>query len=104
MQTIYYKTSNYIRHQGNVVDLGDYRTRLDAVSGGHWVPEAELVEEPWEAAPAAELYVMERPRPAAPVRKKKSRRAELRFIMDICASTAVLLLTMTAVMQFLRFF
>ncbi|NCB63645.1 MAG: hypothetical protein EOM52_08530 [Clostridia bacterium] len=101
MQTTYYKTSNYIRHEGNVVDLSVYRNRLDAVSGGHWVPAAEP-EEAWEA-PAAELYVVERPRPAAK-RRKKSRGIDLRFWLDVCVSGAVLLLTMTAVMQFLRFF
>ena len=29
MQTLYYTTSNYIRHTGNVVDLNEYRRRLE---------------------------------------------------------------------------
>lgn len=107
MQTIYYQTSNFIRHQGNVVDMGTYRQRLDAVSGGHWVTEAVPADVEWESRPAAELYVLEQAcaaAPAAPPRRKNSRRALLRFWLDVCVSGAVLLLSMTAVMQFLRFF
>ena len=31
MQTIYYSTPNFIRHTGNVVDLGEYRRKLEQV-------------------------------------------------------------------------
>ena len=34
MQTIYYRTEHFIRHQGNLVDLAAYRQKLSAVSGG----------------------------------------------------------------------
>ena len=37
MQTIYYKTEHFIRHQGNLVDLAAYRQKLSAVSGGDLV-------------------------------------------------------------------
>ena len=29
MQTLYYTTENFIRHTGNVVDLAEYRRRLE---------------------------------------------------------------------------
>ena len=41
MQTIYYETSNFIRHEGNLVDLAAYRQKLAAVSGGNWSPAPE---------------------------------------------------------------
>lgn len=102
MQTTYYKTSNYIRHEGNVVNLSAYRNWPDAVSGGPWTPGAEPTEAPWEASAAA-LYVVAQSRPAAK-RRKKRQGSDLRFWLDVCASMSVLLLTMTAVLQFLRFF
>ena len=32
MQTIYYKTSNFIRHSGNVIDLTELRRRQAAAA------------------------------------------------------------------------
>ena len=40
MQTIYYKTSSFIRHEGNLVDLAAYRQKLSAVSGD-WAPAVQ---------------------------------------------------------------
>ena len=51
MQTIYYQTSSFIRHEGNVVDLGAYRRKLSAVSGGDW--EDVPVQEPAPTQPEA---------------------------------------------------
>ena len=51
MQTIYYQTSSFIRHEGNVVDLGAYRRKLSAVSGGDW--EDVPVREPAPTQPEA---------------------------------------------------
>lgn len=33
MQTIYFTTSNFIRHEGNLVDLTEYRRKLAQVQG-----------------------------------------------------------------------
>ena len=40
MQTIYFTTSNYIRHEGNMVDLTEYRRKL-ALAQGHAEPEEQ---------------------------------------------------------------
>ena len=42
MQTIYYSTPNYIRHTGNVVDLGEYRRKLEQAAQ----PEFEFYDLP----------------------------------------------------------
>ena len=39
MQTIYVTTSNFIRHEGNLVDLTEYRRKL-ALAQGRDEPEA----------------------------------------------------------------
>lgn len=41
MQTIYFTTSNFIRHEGNLVDLTEYRRKLAQVQGQ---PEPEEEE------------------------------------------------------------
>ncbi len=40
MQTIYFTTSNFIRHEGNLVDLTEYRRKL-ALAQGQSAPEAK---------------------------------------------------------------
>lgn len=40
MQTIYFTTSNFIRHEGNLVDLTEYRRKL-ALAQGQSEPEKE---------------------------------------------------------------
>ena len=40
MQTTYFTTTNFIRHEGNVVDLTEYRRKLAQAEG-----KAESVEE-----------------------------------------------------------
>lgn len=42
MQTIYFTTSNFIRHEGNLVDLTEYRRKL-ALAQGQPEPEEEVV-------------------------------------------------------------
>lgn len=42
MQTIYFTTSNFIRHEGNLVDLTEYRRKLALAQGQ---PEPEKEEE-----------------------------------------------------------
>ena len=43
MQTIYFTTSNFIRHEGNLVDLTEYRRKLAQVQAQ---PEPEEEEAP----------------------------------------------------------
>ena len=70
MQTIYYRTEHFIRHQGNLVDLAAYRQKLSAVSGGDLAP---VLEEPVpDAEPRAqgpELYLLPKPAPMSPRRR-----------------------------------
>lgn len=101
MQTIYYKTSSFIRHEGNLVDLAAYRQKLSAVSGD-WAPavQAPLPEPAPEERPALRLLEPgEAPRP--PHRGRAVRRLSL--ALDLCASLAVVVLTLSAAASFLLF-
>ena len=46
MQTMYFETSSFIRHEGNLVDLAAYRQKLSAVSGGCWAPRFVELDAP----------------------------------------------------------
>ena len=105
MQTIYYRTKHFIRHQGNLVDLAAYRQKLSAVSGGDLAPALEepaaCLENP------AEGHLRLLPKPARPSRcreGRQTRKAHLQraaVVLDLCASIAVVALSVAALAAFL---
>ena len=46
MQTIYYTTTNFIRHTDNVVDLSEYRRKMALAQEGSLAPRRAPVAEP----------------------------------------------------------
>lgn len=104
METTYFKTSHYIRHEGNVVDLGTYRRKLAAVSGEDWrAVRAPEFDEEERSAPDTGLYVLEpEEAPGNAARKRKHRGGRAALCLDMGASMAVIALTLTALVQFLR--
>ena len=78
MQTMYYTTRNFIRHEGNVVDLSEYRRKLEACSGFEAVPSA------WE----------EEERPA------RREAFSLLRLPDLCATLAIVVMAATVVARF----
>lgn len=105
MQTIYYETEHFIRHQGNLVDLAAYRRKLSAVSGGDLAPVLEDPVpdlEPTDQGP--ELYLLPKPAPMTPRRRSARRQRRLRraaAVLDLCASVAMVALTAGALAAFL---
>ena len=92
MQTIYFETPHFIRHESNLVDLCAYRERLDAAVGQSWPAEPP----PEEAAPVLRLCP---PVTAAARRRRRLRRLPL--LLDLCASLAVVLMATVAIVRFL---
>ena len=70
MQTMYYQTSHFIRHQGNLVDLTAYRRKLTAASGGALAPALEEPAAPPAAGP--DLRLLPKPASASPRRSTLS--------------------------------
>ena len=105
MQTIYYRTEHFIRHQGNLVDLAAYRQKLSAVSGGDLAPALDApVPEPEPGDQGPELYLLPKPAPMSPRRRSARRQRRLRraaVVLDLCASIAVVALTAGALAAFL---
>lgn len=72
MQTIYFTTSNFIRHEGNLVDLTEYRRKLAQAQGQ---PEPEEAQRPVRA------------------RTVRRRRSFLPGMMLDCAASVALIVT-----------
>ena len=99
MQTVYYQTSSFIRHEGNLVDLTAYRRKRSAVSGGTGAAGAAPRE---KRGPA--LVLLEPAVPGRPPRRRpagRRRLGRLALALDLCASLAVVVLTLSAAASFL---
>lgn len=97
MQTIYYKTRRFIRHQGNLIDLSAYREKLDTAVGEEFFSEAAPMFPPPAPFPQGELLHLttQQCRPRRRLRR-------LALALDFAASLAIFILTAAAVASFLR--
>lgn len=81
MQTMYYKTSNFIEHSGNVIDLDELRRRQTAAQWDSLArqPEAAYIpEEPGEPGFRPVVLTMSR---------SQRRRARRRWERDMVSTT-----------------
>ena len=86
MRTMYYKTSNFIQHTGNLVDLDEFRRKTAAAQPDSLARQPEPA--PWLGEePAFRPVVLE----ATPKASRRERRA---WALDACASLAVVLMTL----------
>ena len=94
MQTVYYTTSNFIRHTGNVVDLSEYRRKLARAEGSLAPAPDHRAEEP---------VIRSFPHPAVAGRPRQERapRRLPRLSLDGWASVAVLVMTLTFTLRVL---
>ena len=77
METIYFTTSNFIRHKGNVIDLTEYRRKLAQATA----PKVEVL-------PQAEEVV-------APRQRTEHRRYRPGMLLDCAASLALIVTALT---------
>ncbi len=79
MQTVYYTSKTPLAPRSNIVDLAEYRRRLEAVQ-----PEEEPVPAPFQP------------------RQRRSRRRQLwGLFWDACAGMGILLMTLTFTLRVL---
>lgn len=89
MQTVYYATSNFIRHEGNLVDLSEFRRKLSLTQEGSLAPSLEPHSQP-APAPKPQLTVL------PSTRKKQVRHGErAAWVLDACASLGVIVMTLS---------
>ena len=100
MQTMYYKTSNFIRHSGNVIDLTELR-RQQALA-----QHDSLARQPEDVDLSPEPEIREEEPAFRPVmltlsrgQRRQARRTRRAWMLDACASLAVVLMTLVFVLR-----
>ncbi|MGO5023598.1 hypothetical protein ACTQ4E_10945 [Lawsonibacter sp. LCP25S3_G6] len=89
MKTVYYATSNFIRHEGNLVDLSEFRRKLALTQEGSLAPKLEHHSQP---APVQKPQLTLLPSTG----KKRGRRREwAAWVLDACASLGVIVMTLS---------
>ena len=91
MQTMYYKTSNFIQHTGNMVDLNEFRRRQAAAAQRDSLarqPEVEAYLP--EEEPGFQPVVLT----LSPEERRRTRRERRAWRLDAYASLAVVLMTL----------
>ena len=96
MQTIYYTTSNFITHRDNVVDLTEYRRRLELTRHDSLAPRLE------EFSPAQDLQPTPHLEELPPPQSRSSRLLRgSAWALDLGASLAVVVMTLSFALQVL---
>ena len=92
MKTVYYKTSNFIQHTGNIVDLNELRRKQAAAQRDSLARQPEpvcLPEEPQEE-PGFRPVVLTMSKP----QRRRARWERRAWTLDACASLAVVFVTL----------
>lgn len=95
MQTFYYKTSNFIQHSSNVVDLERFRqnqalAQQDSLAR-RFEPEGRFQEEAGERDRSAFRPVV---LTTTPAQRRRAHRERQAWKLDVCASLSIILMTM----------
>lgn len=94
MRTVYYQTSNFIRHTGNVVDLEEYRHRLELAQRDSLARQPDTVSVEEQEEPGFRPLVLTATRED----HRRARRERQAWTLDACASLAVMLMTLVFVL------
>lgn len=93
MKTMYYQTSNFIRHTGNIIDLTELRRRQELAQRDSLARQPEFfrsAEEPEDREePGFRPVVLTMSR----AQRRCARRERRAWTLDACASLAVILMT-----------
>ena len=93
MQTIYYTTNSFVRREGNVIDLADYRRRQQQAD--RWETEEDAPPCPiHEIFPGAQKML-------TPEQRRQRRRVRQTWTLDICASLSIVIMTAAFTVQVL---
>ena len=98
MQTLYYKTSSFIQHSGNIIDLAEVRRRQELVRQESLA--RQLNEATWEQPeeePAFRPVVLT----ITPEERRRARWERRAWRLDVCASLGVILMTLLFALRML---
>ena len=95
MQTSYFSTTHFIRHEGNLVDLAEFRRKLALSQSGSLAPKLQAVCTP-AVEEKASLTLLPPSHRYAPKRRERAA-----WILDACASLAIIIMTAAFAFQVL---
>lgn len=95
MQTMYYKTSNFIRHTGNIIDLTELRRRQAAAQRDSLARQPEVEAYLPEEEPGFRPVVLT----LSPEERRRARRERQAWRLDACASAAVIVMTLAFLLR-----
>ena len=103
MKTMYYQTSHFISHTDNLVDLGEYRSKLEQVQRDSLARRREPLYEALEAEAdgAEEPGFQPVVRTMSPGQRRRARRERQAWRLDACASLAVIVVTVLFALRML---
>lgn len=92
MKTMYYKTSNFIQHTGNLIDLTELRRQQALAQRDSLARRFESDDQPQALSEEESVF-----RPVVltttPSQRRRVRRERQAWRLDICASLSVILMT-----------
>ena len=95
MQTMYYKTSNFIQHTGNIIDLTELRRRQAAAQRDSLARQPEVEAYLPEVEPGFRPVVLT----LSPEERRRARRERQAWRLDACASAAVIVMTLAFLLR-----
>lgn len=95
MQTMYYKTSNFIQHTGNIIDLAELRRRQAAAQRDSLARQPEVEAYLPEEEPGFRPVVLT----LSPEERRRARRERQAWRLDACASAAVIVMTLAFLLR-----
>ena len=95
MQTIYYKTSNFIQYTGNIIDLTELRRRQAAAQRDSLARQPEVEAYLPEEEPRFRPVVLT----LSPEERRRARRERQAWRLDACASAAVIVMTLAFLLR-----
>ncbi len=95
MQTMYYKTSNFIQHTGNIIDLTELRRRQAAAQRDSLARQPEVEAYLPEEEPGFRPVVLT----LSPEERRRARRERRAWRLDACASAAVIVMTLAFLLR-----
>lgn len=100
MKTLYFKTNQYVRRQGNVIDFTEYRDRLQR-SAAAPAAVGDNVSYHWEVDESIWHYEEPKKQPRPARRRKFRLNLSLADLVELCTAGATLALVITVWIQFL---
>ena len=102
MKTFYYSTAHFIRHEGNLVDLNEFRLKRSLAQEGSLAPKLDsLFEQTPQNLSRRTSRKKAEPTPVSCDKTSRRPGHQTAWILDACASLGVLIMTLSFAISYL---